>query len=372
MPDQYGEITLSDLEAFRDQVESEFEHLSRWMRKIQKRLILASFHRAQVLKHAEKGSLEEMLYGIGAIKVRIPRLSIEDKNNVWARPKREQGRLSVPPIESWTYVEWQEGFSNAPYYHGAEFLDNPIKFNDTEDNLEEIGFLPVDPSPLGRGARPPTTIGAHLSDLRDNPDKVRILESDSEFIFLKDGVNKLLRLMAAAGYEVHITSGANGKIFIGGYDPSAGTSPGTPSAKTDIEADAGAAGTIKLVTSAGTFDIETAAGKITIKSSGADIDVTAESGDVNVTAESGGVNIKAGSDDLESSVLGETLKAFMEDMFDELDDLIGELASHIHGTVFGPSSPPTNASSISSVGTNLTMMKSSDLPDILSSDVKNN
>lgn len=72
----------------------------------------------------------------------------------------------------------------------------------------------------------------------------------------------------------------------------------------------------------------------------------------------GEIELKAGSDGLESTPLGETLQTM-------LDNILTQVISHTHSSPVGPTSPPVNAAAF-------TTIKSTELPTILSSKIKNN
>ena len=261
--DEFGDITVDDLLDLKESFEDEIETLMEYIRETHRKHTLTSGVRGQVLKQAKSNSSEEQKYGVGAVMVRIPRLDLEEYNEFWARPKRFHGRLDVPPVDTWVHIQCLEGSPEYAFYSFTEFLDGPARWGEEEDSGEEIGFQPVALTPLYPGALPDTNIGGHLSDVRDNPDKVRLFESDKDFAFLKDSLNSLLRLMTSAGYEIQITTGAAGKIFIGGYDPSVTTSPGLPAAGVEIEIEGN--GGIKLYSLGGNIEVESSGGEVTVK-----------------------------------------------------------------------------------------------------------
>lgn len=278
MPDEFGDLIPEDLNDLRMQIEDEIEVLMDNIRKMHRAKILGSWLRAQVLEHAEADSSDELSYGIGAVKLRIPRIDIEDHNGVWARPRRQMGQFRMPPIESWVHVTFLEGSPEHGYYDCAEFHDGPMVWSRGEDNEEAIGFTPPDLIPFAPGKLPSVNVGKHLRDARTSPDKIKILESDATFAFIKDDTLSMLRMMVDALYEIQITAGTGGKIFIGGYNNLLSTAPDSPT-PIDIEIDGGLS---VLIKSKADIDIETTAGDITAKTTAGDVTVEATTGEVTV------------------------------------------------------------------------------------------
>lgn len=322
MPDEYGNIVPEDLNALSEYVREELtEHLE-LIQDLYERVLFGSFSDAQVLDQAQYQSPEEKSYGVGAVKVRIPELEAED--GVWIRPHRLlHGRAEVPPVGSWVRVVWQHGDSSYAEYYGAHWIDTASTHSDGKTrNFEEFAFQ--DPTKIfDKSAQ------NRLDAVRQNPSAVRVLESGAGFVIGIDDQSKKLDLRVLDGYELILTAGDGGKITIGAADP---TAIGEPQAKTiDIAVDTGSTG--------GGYTLTTNGGKIRFKTTG------------------GNIELEGGSTALEKSVLGDTLKA-------KLDTLIDDIVAHTHSTPVGPSSPPVNAA-------DFTVLKSQ-LPDVLSPKVKNN
>ena len=74
--DEFGDITVDDLLDLKESFEDEIETLMEYIRETHRKHTLTSGVRGQVLKQAKSNSSEEQKYGVGAVMVRIPRLSL--------------------------------------------------------------------------------------------------------------------------------------------------------------------------------------------------------------------------------------------------------------------------------------------------------
>ena len=147
MPDEFGDIDVDDLNQLREELKEDIETLTKYIRESHMNNTLNTFLPAQVLEHVTANTPQEHDSGVGSIKVRIPRLKLEENNNIWAKPLRMTGQFSFPDIDSWVFVYFFEGAPEYPYYIGAEFFDNTVSYADQEINAENIGFFPPVPDP---------------------------------------------------------------------------------------------------------------------------------------------------------------------------------------------------------------------------------
>lgn len=313
-----GYITVEDLDNFRRDIEGEMEVLAGYLQQLRRKEILMSWSWAQVLDQATFQSKSEQIYGVGSVQVRIPRLDIEEPNKMWARPLRPQGRFVVPPKESWVLVTFLGGSPEHCRYCFAEFLDGPAVFGTEETNAEEIGFTPPDPSPLGNGRLPPTAVGQYLREARQFPGRRKILESDEDFIFYKDSVSSRLQLSVADGWDVHLTAGAGGKIFIGGFNPLSGTTPGVPSASTDVEIEPGTAGSVTIKSPSGTSKIQfdSATGEIVLQQ-GPTTKVEIKPTEINIETASP-LKLKGSTVDIGNAPLGGVVTTLTDPLVDNI------------------------------------------------------
>jgi len=86
---------------------------------------------------------------------------------------------------------------------------------------------------------------------------------------------------------------------------------------------------------------------------------------------SGAINIEAGSGTIEKAILGETLKAKLESLYDEISSMLTNIQSLTVGTAMGPSTPPINTPAFVTNQANIAALKAA-LSQILSQLLKHN
>lgn len=314
MPDQYGNVIPSDLQAVVDHFSEEVSALLSMVKSLHRVTNLTEEMDAKVIKHAKYLSLEEKAYGIGAIQIEIPRHDITSTNNFWASPHRTlQGRFEVPPIDSWVRVKFRDGHGGLAEYYGGKFHDvSALVVPGTTEapNAEEIGFISSFPSD--------TYGGGKLTEARQNPDKLRIIESSKDVLIAEDKTSKSLSIRTRSGWETRLTAGPGGKVVIGAFDPMLGST----GSGTDVEIDGGTAGKFSVTLKNGKWSIKT--------SSEASIDAE----DVNITA-SGKITL-----DGDTEIKGKL--DVTKEVTANSEGTPTTLSKHMHPTsIPGPPSPPT-------------------------------
>lgn len=319
MPNEYGDITVGDLQGVIDHVSDVVANIaddnSDMRRLIASKILIPSL----VLEILDGDDAD--YYGPGSIKVR----KLGDAGNfdaiALAKPcNLIRGRFDVPKEKSWVYIFRPYPNSDVYEYFGEYQFTEGSGFNDSIQDLIEpdSGFVDAVP-PYKYG-------GKRLKDAVDNPDEQKIFESTKNFVFGLDEDKKQIDLSVDDGWSILLKAGNNGKIRIVAEDPITEEEGLT----TNID--------VEFVTGhSGTFTIDSG-GKIKIGSDD-------------------GVEIKAGVDSLEKMVLGETLKGLLEGLIDAITALTVP-------TAVGPSGTPINAADF--------MQIKADLANMLSDKNKNN
>lgn len=193
-------------------MEDELSALVGVIRKTRADLFKVPIAIGRVEEHALYQSSSEKNFGVGAIRFSSRMLRIGKNVEAWARPHRlQQGRFDVPPIGSFVILCKPYLTEHIEYYGGFFWDDNTNQpFATDEPNKEELGFFNATPNDFFGAER--------FREARMAPDKVRILESSSSYIIGVNDTDKILDVRVKEGYEIHLSTGANGKIEIGNYD----------------------------------------------------------------------------------------------------------------------------------------------------------
>lgn len=280
MPNEYGDVTVDDLNQIAEQVSDSLRSLVEDRNEAYRLLMNRTIIPAKVVKIGTADDVSKR--GAGVIQVAKIASGGGSDTNVWARPYGlQRGRFDVPKVDSWVYLV-RPYMRDDTYEYFGEFWFDPItpfptslQDADTLDN----GFVTATPQYRYGGKR--------MKEAIANPETEKIFESTEDFIFGYDKTAKKIDLSVDENFEVVIRAGNGGKIRLVAADPATEVEGATTSI--DIEFDTGNNGTF---------------------------------------------TVKSGTATVEKMVLGETLKAKLDSFFDIF-------INHNHNAL--GASPPLNA-----------------------------
>lgn len=301
MPNEFGDVIPEDLEMIVDHVNDSLQSIIDDRFEIYRLIVNRTIVPAQVKEIGGADDIEKR--GPGVIRVFKLADAGGTDTEVWARPLSIlRGRFDVPAVGSWVYLIRPYMRDDTYEYFGEFWFDSITPFPTALQDSDEVnnGFVEATPPYLFGGKR--------MQEAVEDPENKKIFESTKDFVFGYDKQAKKIDLSVDEGFEVVIRAGNGGKIRLVAADPTTEVEGGSTSI--DVEFDTGDNGTF---------------------------------------------TVKSGTASLEKMVLGETLKA-------KLEELIDIFSNHNHNAL-GASAPLNAADAVS---------LKSQLDEILSEKNKNN